>query len=120
MMDMPSLMSKLLAIGMPLKEVIARSTWTPAQTIGHPELGHLSPGAEADVAAFRLLDGDFQFRDERDGAVHGKQRLVPELTLRAGKVVWDWSSRSGINYRTLPPDYGIRPGADVMVRPRAQ
>ena len=52
MMDMPTLMSKLLAIGMPLKEIFARSTWTPAQTIGHPELGHLSVGAEADISRF--------------------------------------------------------------------
>ena len=118
MMDMPSLMSKILAIGMPLKEVIARSTWAPAQTIGHPELGHLTVGATADIAAFRLLDGDYQFRDEKDGAVKGKQRLVPELTVLGGKVVWDWSSRSGLDYKTLPSDYGIRPGMDVLVRPQ--
>ena len=118
MMDMPTLMSKLLAIGMPLKEIFARSTWTPAQTIGHPELGHLSVGAEADISAFRLLDGTFQFRDEKDGAVKGTQRVIPELTVKAGKVVWDWNSRSGVDYRTLPSDYGIRPGMDVLVRPQ--
>jgi dihydroorotase len=118
MMDMPTLMSKLLAIGMPLKEIFARSTWTPAQTIGHPELGHLSVGAEADISAFRLLDGAFQFRDEKDGAIKGTQRLIPELTVKAGKVVWDWNSRSGVDYQTLPSDYGVRPGMDVLVRPQ--
>jgi dihydroorotase len=118
MMDMPTLMSKLLAAGMPLKEVLGRSTWTPAQAIGHPELGNLSVGAVADIAAFRILDGDWGYRDQEEGAIRGKQRLIAELTVRAGKVVWDWNSRSGVDYRKLPPDYGIRKGSDVLVRPR--
>ncbi len=118
MMDMPTLMAKLMAAGMPLKEVIARSTWTPAQVIGRTELGHLSVGAEADIAAFRILDGDFQFRDQEEGMIKGKQRLIPELTLRAGKAVWDWNSRSGVDYRKLPPDYGVRRGSDVLIRQR--
>ncbi len=42
MMDMPTTMSKCLAMGMPLSDVIARSTAVPARMIGHPELGHLS------------------------------------------------------------------------------
>ncbi|MDZ4802059.1 MAG: amidohydrolase/deacetylase family metallohydrolase [Bryobacteraceae bacterium] len=118
MMDMPSLMSKLLAAGMSLREVFGRSTWTPAQAIGHPELGNLSVGAEADIAAFRVLEGDWGFRDQEEGSIRGKQRLIAELTIRAGKVVWDWNSRSGVDYRKLPPDYGIRKGSDVLVRPR--
>ncbi|MEJ7608787.1 MAG: amidohydrolase family protein [Bryobacteraceae bacterium] len=48
MMDMPTMMSKLMALGLPFKEAILRSTWNPAQIIGHPELGHLSVGAIAD------------------------------------------------------------------------
>jgi dihydroorotase len=118
MMDMPTLMSKLLAAGMPLKEVFARSTWTPAQAIGHPELGHLSVGAVADIAAFRILEGDWGFRDQENGSIRGRQRLIPELTVRAGSVVWDWNSRSGVDYRKLPPDYGVRKGSDVLIRPR--
>ncbi|MBC7924791.1 MAG: amidohydrolase/deacetylase family metallohydrolase [Bryobacteraceae bacterium] len=118
MMDMPSLISKLMAAGMPLKEAIARSTWIPAQTISRPALGHLTPGAEADIAVFQLAEGAWAFRDEKDGVIKGRQRLLPEITLRAGKVVWDWNSRSGTDYRKLPPNYGIREGLDVVVPPR--
>ena len=117
LMDMPTMMSKMLAIGMPLKEVIARSTWTPAQTIAHPELGNLSTGSVADVAVFRLVDGDWAFRDEKGGTVHGKQRFIPEMTLKDGGIVWDWNSRSGTDYRKMPPGYGIREGSDVLVKP---
>src|SRR5207249_1718434 len=42
---MPFTMSKMLNIGMPLREVILRSTVTPAREINRPELGTLSPGA---------------------------------------------------------------------------
>jgi dihydroorotase len=117
LMDMPTTMSKLLALGMPLREVLVRSTWTPAQTIGRTELGHLSVGAVADVAAFRLMTGDFGFRDQENGRVRGKQRLQPELTLKDGKIVWDYNSRSGTDWQQLPKEYGIRPGMDHIVPP---
>jgi dihydroorotase len=117
MMDMPTTMSKMLAIGMPLREVLVRSTWTPAQLIGRGDLGHLSVGAVADVAAFRLLEGDFAFRDQEGGRIRGKQRLQPELTLREGRVVWDLNSRSGTDWEKMPKDTGIRKGIDFVVPP---
>ena len=44
MKDMLNVMSKFLNIGMPLDEVILRSTWTPAREIRHEELGSLIGG----------------------------------------------------------------------------
>ena len=76
-------------MGYTLEEVIERATWNPAQVISRPELGHLSVGAEADVAVFRLLEGDFGFVDVRRKRMNGTHKLLTELTLRAGKVVWD-------------------------------
>ena len=52
--DMLTTMSKLLNMGMPLEEVIYRSTVTPAEEIGRPELGTLTIGADADVAVLKL------------------------------------------------------------------
>lgn len=116
MMDLPATMSKFLALGMGLRDVVERATRRPAEVIGHPELGHLSAGAEADVAVFKVLEGDFTFLDTSQGAFSGKQRLFCELTLRAGKVVWDWNGRSGTDYRKMGPEYGVRPG-EFVVRP---
>lgn len=118
MIDMPTTMSKFLALGMPLRNVVERSTVFPAQMIGHPELGHLSPGAEADIAVFRLMQGDFGFADSDRGLLRGRQRLFCEMTLRAGAVVWDWNARQGVDYRTLPPDYGVRPGETITPPPK--
>jgi dihydroorotase len=118
MMDMPTTMSKFLAMGMPLKEVILRATWLPAQLIHRPELGQLSPGAVADIAVWRLLEGDFGFADGCGGLVRGSRRLWCEMTIAGGKIVWNWNSRGAVDYRSLPPDCGIRPGLDFVVLPR--
>jgi len=89
MKDMLNLLSKFLAMGMSLDAVIGCATWHPAREIHHEELGHLSIGSGADVAVLRLVDGDFGFIDSANRRFRGKQKLVGELTLRDGKVVWD-------------------------------
>ena len=57
MKDMTNVMSKFLNLGMSLQDVIARSTWKPAQVIKRTDLGHLSVGAPADVTVLRLHRG---------------------------------------------------------------
>ena len=118
MIDMPTTMSKFLAMGMSLESVVACSTCNPAGMIGHPELGHLSVGAVADVAVWRVLEGDFGFRDTSGGGLNGQRRLLCELTIKDGDVVWDWNGRTAIPYKELKPLYGIREGADTLVLPR--
>jgi dihydroorotase len=89
MKDMLNVMSKFLNMGMPLDDVIARSTWNPAREIKHEELGNLSVGAPADIAVLRLEKGDFGFVDTFGARMSGTQKLVCELTVRNGLVVYD-------------------------------
>jgi dihydroorotase len=89
MKDLSNVLSKFMALGMTLQEVIARSTSAPAAVINRKELGTLSVGSEADVAVFSLRKGDFGFTDVRATRFKGTQKLETELTIRAGKVVWD-------------------------------
>lgn len=89
MKSMINVMSKMLNIGMSLQEVIDASTWKPAQVIQRESLGHLSPGAPADVAVIRMAEGKFGFVDVRGWKLEGDKNLVCELTLREGAVVWD-------------------------------
>ena len=53
--NMTEVMSKFLAIGMPMRDIVEKSTWAPARKIGHPELGTLTPGAPADVAVLEFV-----------------------------------------------------------------
>ena len=118
MMDMPTTMSKFLVLGMPLGDVILASTNRAAKIIGHPELGTLSVGAPGDVAAFRMMEGDFQYLDSSGGMIRARQRLFCELTVRAGRVVWDWNARAGVDYKTLGPTYGVRENEVIVPPPK--
>ena len=101
MKNMNNVMSKFLNLGLTMPEVIRASTWKPAQVISREELGHLSSGAGADVALLRVVEGDFGFVDTNRWTRKGAKKIVCELTLRDGTVVWDlngisrpeWESR---------------------------
>lgn len=89
MKNLNNVMSKFLAIGMSLEDVVERVTWSPAQVLQREELGHLSVGAEADIAVLRKHEGSFGFLDARGQRVEGEEKLETELTVRAGRVVYD-------------------------------
>ncbi|WP_162341142.1 amidohydrolase/deacetylase family metallohydrolase [Cyclobacterium salsum] len=89
MKDMSNVISKMVNLGMSLQEAIEASTWKPAQVIQREDLGHLSVGAEADLALFTLHQGAFGFLDSAGESNTGTQKLETELTLRAGSIVWD-------------------------------
>ncbi|MEO5997505.1 MAG: amidohydrolase/deacetylase family metallohydrolase [Chitinophagaceae bacterium] len=89
MKDMSNVMSKFLNMGMSLHDVIMRSTSNPASVIKRTDLGNLSVGAEADIAVFNVRKGDFGFLDTRKTKLKGTEKLEAELTIRAGKIVWD-------------------------------
>ncbi|MCK5367176.1 MAG: amidohydrolase family protein, partial [Cyclobacteriaceae bacterium] len=98
MKDMPNIMSKFLAMGMTVQEVIEASTWKPAQIINREELGNLSEGSGADIALFSLEEGSFGYLDIVNKKISGDRRFICELTIRDGKVVWDLNGLSGEPY----------------------
>lgn len=106
MKDMLNVMDKFLAMGMSVDDVIARSTWNPAKEIQHPELGNLSVGAPADIAVLRLQKGQFGFVDMHGARLDGAQKLICELTVRDGKVVYDLNGLTRERWDKLPADYG--------------
>ena len=105
MKDQINVMSKFLALGLSLDDVIKQSTWNPAREIKQEGLGNLSVGAGADVAVLRLENGNFGFVDSFGGRLRAKQKLVCEMTLRDGKVVYDLNGLARPDWTTLPPDY---------------
>ena len=103
--DMLNLMSKFLAMGMPLDAVLAANTWNAARAIKQDQLGHLSVDAIADVAVLRVEKGNFGFTDQHGARLKGTQRLRCELTIRDGKVVYDLNNMTGEDWEKLPKDY---------------
>jgi dihydroorotase len=103
--DMLTTMSKLLSIGMPLQETIYRSTVTPAHEIGHPELGTLTVGAEADIALLTLEEGEFGYSDCGHAKYIGSKKLVSSMTIRAGEVIYDPTCMAQPLWEEAPADY---------------
>jgi dihydroorotase len=89
MKDMMNVMSKYLAMGMKLEDIVQTATWNAAKAIKHEDLGNLSEGSSADIAVFRIREGKFGFIDAGVNSIEGNRKLEEELTLRGGNVVWD-------------------------------
>ena len=102
MKDMLQAMSKILALGAPLEEVIRMSTVNPARQIKRPQLGTLDVGAEADIAVLRLDRGKFGLLESAGARYAGDRLLANEMTVRAGKVVWDLNGRAAQDWKAFP------------------
>lgn len=102
MKDMSNIMSKYMAMGMPLDDVVERATWNAAKSIHRNDLGNLSEGNVADIAVMRIREGHFGFTDAGGNVITGNQKLETELTVRAGKIVFDLNGISGKPMKQSP------------------
>jgi len=105
MKDLLNVMSKFLALGLSVDQVIARATWNPAREIRQEQLGNLSVGSPADVAVLRLHTGKYGFTDSYGARLAGTKKFENELTLRDGKVVFDLNGITRPDWEKLPAGY---------------
>jgi len=86
--DLPNCMSKLLGYGMTVPEAVARVTVNASRTFPvFKDRGTLKVGAPADVAVLELREGTFEFLDNFNGKITGRQRFFPSATVLAGKRI---------------------------------
>ena len=85
MFDMPTCISKLLALGVGLHEAVAMASSGPAGILGIADRGTLKPGALADVALFSLEQGHFPLYDIAENVRTGRELLVNQLTILGGQ-----------------------------------
>ncbi len=95
--------SKMMAVGLTLKEAVAEMTSHPAREIKQEELGNLSESSIADVAVFRLEQGHFGFTDMVNRRLDGTQKLICEMTIKDGKIVYDLNGMEA-DLWDAPPD----------------
>ncbi len=89
-LDLPLCMSKFLAFGVPLTDVVAAATSRPAAAIGlGGQIGSLRAGAPADIGLFRLVDEPVTYTDVSGNARTGNQRLVNVATFIGGRRLAD-------------------------------
>jgi dihydroorotase len=107
--DMITTMSKVLAMGVPLEEVIRRSTVNPAKEIHRPELGTLTVGRDADIAVVELRHGKFGYTDCGRAKMIGDVKLENRMTLRAGRIAYDPTGVSTVTWEKAPKQYFTTP-----------
>ena len=107
--SMNNVMSKFLAVGVPLEDVIRRSTVNPAAEIHRPELGTLSVGKDADIAVLELSKGRFSYIDCGAARMDGNVRLAARMTIRAGRISYDPSGLSMVEWEKARPQYFNNP-----------
>jgi dihydroorotase len=103
--SMTVIMSEFLSMGVPLEDVIVRSTVNPANEIHRPELGTLSVGKDADIAVLELAKGHFSYIDCGFARMDGNAKLTARMTVRAGHIVYDPSGLSMVVWDKARPQY---------------
>ncbi|HTS70233.1 MAG TPA: amidohydrolase/deacetylase family metallohydrolase [Terriglobia bacterium] len=109
--NMIDVMSKFLAMGMPLEDVIRRSTVNPAREINRPELGTLSPGRAADIAVLEVLHGKFSYSDDGYARLDGTVQLLNRMTIAAGRILYDPSGLSMVEWTKARKQYFTAPAS---------
>jgi dihydroorotase len=84
--SMTHVMSKFLALGFSLNDVISMSTFVPAGFIGMQEdLGTLAEGTTADIAILSIEQGKWTYDDALGVSLAGEIALQPILTFKGGE-----------------------------------
>ncbi len=88
LITMPRLLSKYLAMGMELRDVIDRATAVPAAWLAAEDLATLREGTVSDLAIFKLVNKEIKHMDFTGESISGRQVLVPQLTVKGGSIVY--------------------------------
>ena len=104
-LSMNNVMSKFMAMGVPLADVIRRSTVNPANEIHRPELGTLSVGKDADIAVLEVTNGNYGYIDCGVAKMDASVKLTTRMTVRAGRILYDPSGLSMVEWEKARPQY---------------
>ncbi len=84
--SLPVVMSKFLALGLTIDDVVRKTTIVPARILKEDHRrGRLRVGFPADLTVFELREGNFLFSDGVAGeTLEGSQLLEPKITIKDG------------------------------------
>ena len=117
MFDLPTTLSKFINLGMPLEDVIACATVNAARAIGLNHLGRIGVGDVADIAIFRVEEGEFEFHDIAMDERRGSKLLVNTATMLDGSELPRLPERA-LHFWAKVPEVqraAVRPGGHLDV-----
>jgi dihydroorotase len=112
MFDLPTCLSKFLALGLGVRDVVAMATEAPARILRYEDRGTLRIGALADIALFRLHEGAFPFYDNTGEMRTGRQLLRNVETIVGGRVL----ERRAASPRAIWAEHWDRGGTNARMR----
>ncbi len=81
-------MSKFMALGLDLKQIIEMTTINPARAISaEDKIGSLKPGMDADVSILKLLYGTWKLEDSEQQIIEATRLIAPSMTIKLGKLI---------------------------------
>jgi dihydroorotase len=106
--DLVTELSKFLAIGMAVDQVIERVTLRPTRMFNFGvELGTLRTGSVADITILEVREGQFNVTDSTGKKRTGKQKLQSVAAIRAGKTYVNRSDDAANLVPLVPPQIGV-------------
>ena len=85
--DQATTLSKFLALGAPLADVVRATTVAPAAAIRRPGLGTLQLGSVGDATVFSLEPGQHDLVDSIGARISAPERIAISATVRGGQYV---------------------------------
>ncbi len=81
-------MSKFMALGLDLKQVIEMTTINPARALSiEDRKGSLKPGMDADVSILEILSGSWELKDSAQQTIEATRLIAPGLTVKSGQLI---------------------------------
>jgi dihydroorotase len=102
--SMVEMMTRFLALGFTLPQVVTMCTANPAVAIGETErLGSLAVGRQADISVLKIMEGKWTVYDVLGASLPASQAVIPVVTLKRGEVFraewgprpWGWEPDPG-------------------------
>ncbi len=102
--SMTEMMTRFLAMGFTLEQVVEMCTINPAKALGEENrLGSLRAGMQADVSVLEIKEGDWVVHDVVGGSRSVDKAVVPVLAVKRGEVFeagwgprsWGWEPDQG-------------------------
>lgn len=87
--SLPNLMSRYVAMGIPLKDVVQMTTEAPAKMMKMSgKIGCLSEDANADISIFGWIPMHQTYRDWKGSTFEASRLLKPEMTIKSGDIMY--------------------------------
>ena len=86
--DMPTTLTKFMALGLSLEQVLQRATIEPAKSLPAERAhGRLAEGLAADIGLFAIEAGEFTYHDFFGNPLQAGRRLICRGTVKDGRLL---------------------------------